>query len=207
MRKLVLILLGAFVTIASYSQQSNYIQFKLYKNVEFQLGQTQGTGTIELGSFSPAIAWGKSENFHEIQILSLNYFSRSAARSYSAGLEYTYNYCFSDNKDKKVQVYFGGGVGGSFESIYSEVYRGTTAVSTTGKYLNFHAIAIPRITYRINNTILLDLSLPYKVTTFENSRYIERDPLVPENQQTTSISETVFFPRAFSLKIGATVMF
>jgi hypothetical protein len=207
MKKLVLFLLASTCALISYSQKANYIQFKLYKNVAFELGQTQGTRTIELGTFSPAIAWGKNENFHEIQLLSVNFFSRSRARNYSAGAEYSYNYCFSDDKQSKVQVYLGGGVGGSFASNYSEIFRGSTAVSSKGVFINTHLIALPRITYRLKSNILLDLSLPYKIMTYENSQLVEEDPSIPVNQQTTTINVTNFFPSALSLKIGATVRF
>ncbi len=207
MKKLGLIAISSVLALVSYSQSSNYIQFKLYKNVEFQLGQTQGTRTIELGTFSPAIAWGKNENFHEVQLLSVNFFSRSRAKNYSAGAEYSYNYSFSDDKTSKVQVYLGGGVGGSFASNYSEVFRGSTAVTSKGKYLRAHVIALPRITYKLRSNILLDISLPYKLMMYENSQLVEEDPTIPENQQTTTFNETAFFPRAFSLKVGATVRF
>ena len=207
MKKLVLFLLASTCALISYSQKANYIQFKLYKNVAFELGQTQGTRTIELGTFSPAIAWGKNENFHEIQLLSVNFFSRSRARNYSAGAEYSYNYCFSDDKQSKVQVYLGGGVGGSFASNYSEIFRGSTAVPSKGVFINTHLIALPRITYRLKSNILLDLSLPYKIMTYENSQLVEEDPSIPVNQQTTTINVTNFFPSALSLKIGTTVRF
>lgn len=207
MKKLGIFIIGLFICAFSFSQ-GRYIQFKLYKNVEFELGQTQGTRTIDLGTFSPAIAWGKNENFHEIQLLSVNFFSRSRARNYSAGAEYSYNYCFSDDKQSKVQVYLGGGVGGSFESNYSEIFRNSAmGFASKGKYINFHVIALPRITYQLRSNILLDLSLPYKLMTYENSQLVEEDPTIPENQQTTTFNELNFFPRAFSLKVGATVRF
>lgn len=208
MKKSLIILV--FIASAStlFGQNGKFIQFKLYKNVEFQLGQTAGTRTIDLGVFSPAIAWGKGENFHEIQLLSINFFSRAQARNYSAGAEYSFNYRMSDEGASKFQFFIGGGIGGSFQSNYSEIFRNSAqGFSSSGKYLRFHAIAIPRITYELRNNILLDLSLPYKLGTFENIRTNEQDPTIPMNQQTSVFNEFEVLPRAVSLKFGAIIRF
>ena len=208
MKKIVLSLVVLLISIYGLSQEGKYIQFKLYKNLEFDLGQTQATRTITLGTFSPAIAWGKNENFNEIQIQAINFFSRSEAKAYSGELEYTYNYCVSDDTKSRIQFFFGGGIGGGFESIYSEIFRNSTvAVATTGKYIRFHLIGIPRVTYRLNNTISLDASLPYKFIDYEHSRLSEYDTRVPENQQTTTFNTIDYFRSAVSFKFGAIVKF
>lgn len=208
MKKILILAFSLFFVSLVYAQNGKFIQFKLYKNIEFELGQTAGTRTIDLGVFSPAIAWGKGENFHEIQLLSVNFFSRSQARNYSAGAEYSFNYRMSDEGASKFQFFVGGGVGGSFQSNYSEIFRNSAqGFASSGKYLKFHAIAIPRVTYELRNNILLDLSLPYKLCTFENTRTNEQDPTIPVNQQTSVFNEFELFPRALSLKFGAIVRF
>ncbi len=208
MKQLLVVFLVIFTSASSFSQNGKFIQFKLYKNIEFQLGQTAGTRTIDLGVFSPAIAWGRGDNFHEIQLLSINFFSRGEARNYSAGAEYSFNYRMSDEGESKFQFFIGGGVGGSFQSNYSEIFRNSAqGFSSSGKYLRFHAIAIPRVTYELRNNILLDVSLPYKLASFENIRTNEQDPAIPVNQQTSVFNEFEAFPRALSLKVGAIVRF
>lgn len=208
MKKILLLLFTTFLMQAAFGQNGKFIQFKLYKNIEFELGQTAGTRTIELGVFSPAIAWGKGENFHEIQLLSINFFSRNQARNYSAGAEYSFNYRMSDEGVSKFQFFVGGGLGGSFQSNYSEIFRNSAqGFASSGKYLRFHGIVIPRVTYELRNNILLDLSLPYKFCAFENIRTNEQDPTIPVNQQTSTFNDFEALPRALSLKVGATVRF
>lgn len=208
MKKIIIFFSFCLFMGVSFSQNGKFIQFKLYKNIDFELGQTAGTRTIELGVFSPAIAWGKGENFHEIQLLSINFFSRSQARNYSAGAEYTFNYRMSDEGVSKFQFFIGGGAGGSFQSNYSEIFRNSAqGFSSSGKYLRFHGIVIPRVTYEIRSNILLDVSLPYKFCSYENIRTNEQDPTIPVNQQTSTFNEFEALPRALSLKIGATVRF
>lgn len=208
MKKYILLLTLSFAFAFAYGQNGKFIQFKLYKNVDFGFGQLAGSRTIELGVFSPAIAWGKDDNFHEIQLLSVNFFSRSAARNYSAGAEYSYNYRISDEGSGKFQFYFGGGIGGSFRSNYSEIFRGgAEPFATSGKAIRVNLVALPRLTYEIRNNILLDFSLPYHFAQFENLTSNEQDPSIPVNQQTNNVSDFTVLPRSIAFKVGAIVRF
>lgn len=190
------------------SETAKYLEFKLYKNVLFELGQTRATRTATLGTFLPAIAWGKGVNFHEIQLTSLNFRSRAEAFAYSGGAEYTYNHRFSDG-DGRVRFYFGGGIGGGFSTSFSTIVSSISGntINTTGKDILFHVVAIPRITYQINSTILLDISTPYHVYDFKNTQLTAKDPAVPTNEQTNTITVSDVLPRAIAVKVGAIVLF
>lgn len=208
--KFFLLLLISHFSIVAVGQSDNgkYIEFKLYKNAQFELGQTQATRVVTLGTFSPAIAWGENANFHEIQLTSINFKSRAQAFSYSAGAEYTYNHRFSDNEGR-LKFYFGGGVGGGFSTSFSTLVSSISGntINTTGKDILVHFLVIPRITYEIRPTILLDVSLPYHVYDFKNTRFTADDPSLPSNQRTNTINTSTFLPRVISLKVGGIVLF
>jgi len=182
--------------------------FKLYKSAEFDLGQTQATRTVSLSNFTPSISWGKDDNFHEIQITSLNFFSRAQTFLYSGGAEYTYNHQFSDNEESKFHLFFGGGFGAGFSTKNSSFENANRVmIPTIGKFINLNVVAIPRVTYELFRNIGLELSLSYNLLDFENSNQRAVDPSLPINQQTNVYNELRFFPGKFSLRLGGIVRF
>jgi len=209
--KSLIFFLAIFISNNAISQKvtGKYIQFKMYKNVNFDLGLTQSSTVVTLGSFLPAIAWGKNENFHEIQLTSIEFQSRSKTFSYSAGLEYTYNYRVTDQENNNFQFYMGAGVGAGFNTIFGTLFDPSTQSfnNSSGKYILFHALVIPRVTYKLRSNILLDFSVPYHVYDFKHSNLTLEDPSVPRNGQTTIFNENTFFPRIVDVKLGATVIF
>ncbi len=209
--KVVLFFLVVFASQNAISQKTagKYIQFKMYKNLNFDLGLTQSSTVVTLGSFLPAIAWGKDENFHEIQLTSIEFQSRSKTFSYSAGLEYTYNYRVTDQENNNFQFYMGAGAGAGFNTIFGTLFDPSTQSfnNSSGKYILFHAVVIPRVTYQLRSNILLDLSVPYHLYDFKHSNLTLEDPSLPTNGQSTIFNENTFFPRILDVKIGATVIF
>lgn len=210
-KKLSLVVLISLFSTLAFSQSKNgkFILFKLYKSAVFELGNTQATSTVSLSNFTPAIAWGEGANFHELQITSLNFFSRAQSSFlYSGGLEYTYNHQFSDNEDSKFQLYFGGGMGFGFSTKNSSVETANSVfIPTVGKFINLNVVAIPRVTYEILSNILLEMSLSYNVLDFENSNQTAADPSQPIQAGTNVYNELKFFPGKFSLRVGGIVRF
>lgn len=209
--KIVLFLFVILISQNAVSQKTagKYIQFKMYKNVNFDLGLTQSSTVVTLGSFLPAIAWGKNENFHEIQLTSIEFQSRSKTFSYSTGLEYTYNYRVTDQESNNFQLYMGAGVGSGFNTVFGTLFDPSTQTfnNSSGKYVLFHAVVIPRVTYKVKSNILLDLSVPYHLYDFKHTNLTLRDPSVTTNGQTTIFNDNTFLPRILDVKLGATVIF
>ncbi|MEN8927823.1 MAG: hypothetical protein ABF242_01270 [Flavobacteriales bacterium] len=197
-------------SLSSYSQDENerFILFKLYKNAIFDLGATQATRTVTVSNFTPAIAWGKGSNYHEIQITSLNFQSRAQSFLYSGGAEYTYNHRFSDDEDSKFHFFFGGGFGMGFSTKNSSIETANSLfVPTIGKFINLNLVAIPRVTYEIRRNVNLELSLSYNFLDYENSKQTAEDPSVPVNARTNVYNELQFFPGKFSLRVAGIVRF
>lgn len=212
MRKINLVITLFFLLLVnSYVAQNNtgkFIMFKLYKSAEFDLGRTQSTTTVNLGTFSPAIAWGKGANFHEVQITSINFSSIAQTFLYSGGAEYSFNHQFSDNEDSKFQFFFGGGIGAGFSTKNSSLVNSNSiTIPTVGKFINFNVMAIPRVTYDVINNIALDLSLSYSFLDYEYSTHKAANPSLPLNAQTTLYNEFEFLPRVFLLRIAGIIRF
>jgi hypothetical protein len=209
-KKLSLALLFIIIASISVSQKNTgkFILFKLYKSAVFDLGQTQATRTVTVGTFNPAIAWGEAANFHEIQITSLSFASRAQTFLYSGGAEYTYNHQFSDDEDSKFNYFFGGGFGAGFSTKNSSlVNANSVTIPTIGKFININLIAIPRLTYDILNNIALELSLSYSILDFEYSKQTAADPSLPLNSQTNVYNELKYFPSKFTLRLGGIIRF
>ena len=209
-KKLTLFTFLLVSSAVSFSQSisGKFLMFKMYKGATFDLGQTQATRTVSLGSFSPAIAWGEGANYHEIEITSINFQSRAQTFLYSGGAEYTYNHQFSDVDDSKFQFFLGGGAGFSFATANSSIETANSVfVPTLGKFINLNLVAVPRLTYDVLNNIALELSLTYNLLEFENSRHSQSDPSLPLNGQTNVYNNIDFFPRSFSLRLAGIIRF
>ena len=160
----------------------------------------------EIGKLSIGLSIPSGNNFHELILTDFKFIVDPNTYYYAIGSGYSYNIKVSDNyKSDKLKFFIGLQALSSFRHQINEAhttFTGQAYYANQTRSVLLSTNVIGRLIYRFNNIFYLELNGSLRPLTFEMQSREVQNPLIREENQTTTTFDAIFIPEVFNASLG-----
>ncbi len=215
-----------FVCEAIYTFGQQGLSFKLYQNTDiFQiqcisLNPREETKQVKVNFSRISLAFvfsSRKRSFHEVELqipefskpiekldFPLEYTFWKGGSFDASGNSYSFRYEFGKllgDKSKPINFLLSAGLNPYYMQLeYTPTTSSTYYQSRT--YYGFALNATPRLYFKLNRHLSIDLNAPIRIYNFQKAKYRQDNPILPVRQQRFTKTNHLFFEPVYTIRLG-----